>query len=116
MGKIFLDGMKFYAHHGLHDSERKEGNFFIIDLEIETDFTKAGEDDDINLTVDYEDVYKVVKLQMDGSIYLLERLANKILVALKDRFPAIEKLKIKVSKLNPPIGGECDRAAVEMTL
>ncbi|MDA0194242.1 MAG: dihydroneopterin aldolase [Bacteroidetes bacterium] len=116
MGKIFLEGMKFHGYHGLHDSERKEGNAFIIDLEIETDFASAGEDDDINQTIDYEEVYRTVKLQMEGSCYLLERLAMKILTSLKKQFPMIQKLTVKVSKLNPPVGGECDRACVELSL
>jgi len=116
MGKILLEGMKFHAHHGLYDSERKAGNSFVVDLELETDFVEASENDDVSKTIDYEEVYKVVKLQMEGSNYLLERLANKILVAVKNRFPTVYKLKVKVSKLNPPIGGECDSAAVEINL
>ncbi len=108
--------MKFKGYHGLHDSERGKGNSFVIDLEMETDVTNAGDDDDVNQTIDYEKVYKVVKYQMEGSSYLLEHLARKILITLKDRFPTIQKLKVKVSKLNPPIGGACDRASVEMSL
>jgi len=115
MGTIALEGLKFHGYHGVHESERKNGNSFEIDLELEVDFQQAAEKDDVNLTVDYEEVYKIVKKQLKGSSYLLEHIANKILDALFDRYPNLEKASVKVSKLNPPVGGECKRASVKLS-
>ena len=115
MGTIALEGLKFHGYHGVHKSERKNGNSFEIDLELEVDFQQAAEKDDVNLTVDYEEVYKIVQKQLKGSSYLLEHIANKILDALFDRYPNLEKASVKVSKLNPPVGGECKRASVKLS-
>ena len=115
MGTIALEGLKFHGYHGVHKSERKNGNSFEIDLELEVDFQQAAEKDDINLTVDYEEVYKIVQKQLEGSSYLLEHIANKILDALFDRYPNLEKASVKVSKLHPPVGGECARASVKLS-
>ncbi len=115
MGTIALEGLKFHGYHGVHESERKNGNSFEIDLELEVDFQQAAEKDDVNLTVDYEEVYKIVQKQLKGSSYLLEHIANKILDALLDRYPNLEKASVKVSKLNPPVGGECKRASVKLS-
>ena len=54
--KIALEGMEFFAYHGLYELERKEGNQFRVDIEIETDFTKGALSDEISGTLNYEDI------------------------------------------------------------
>ena len=115
MGIIALEGLKFHGYHGVHETERTNGNSFEIDLELEVDFEQAATADDIHLTIDYEEVYRIVQKQLEGSSYLLEHLAHKILNALYDRYQNLEKISVKVSKLNPPLGGECKRASVKLT-
>ncbi len=115
MGIIALEGLKFHGYHGVHEIERTTGNSFEIDLELEVDFEKAATKDDIRLAVDYEDVYNVVQNELEGSSYLLEHLAQKILNALYNRYDHLQKVSVKVSKLNPPLGGECSRASVKLT-
>ncbi len=115
MGTIALEGLKFHGFHGVHEAERTNGNSFEIDLELDVDFQKAAINDDINLTVDYEEVYLIVQKELEGSSYLLEHLADKILNAIYRRYDGVEKVTVKVSKLNPPLGGTCERASVTVT-
>ncbi|MEQ9424251.1 MAG: dihydroneopterin aldolase [Cyclobacteriaceae bacterium] len=112
MGKILLEGLRFHAHHGLHEVERKNGNSFLIDLELVTDFSAAAKTDNIDHTIDYEEVYSVVADAMSGSHYLLEHLGHKIIKALKLHFKGLNQIKVTVSKLNPSIGGECVKASI----
>jgi len=112
MGTIALEGLKFHGYHGLHDTERKNGNSFIVDIELEVDFDQAAKLDNIDQTIDYEEVYRITKDQLEGSSYLLEHIAYKIHSALKERFDNLDSVKVKVSKLNPPVGGECLKASV----
>ena len=115
MGIIALEGLKFHGYHGVHDSERKNGNSFEIDIELQIDIKDAAVSDDISLTIDYEEVYEIVRKQLEGSSYLLEHLAHKILDALYENYQELEKATVKVSKLKPPIGVECERASVKLT-
>ena len=115
MGIITLEGMKFHGYHGVHESERKNGNLFEVDLEIEYDFEKAASSDDLSYTLDYEKAYLIVKQQMEGSNLLLEHLAKKIIDALYSSHPGIEHATVKVSKMNPPVGGDCERASVRLS-
>ena len=112
MGKILLEGMKFYARHGYYSEEQKIGAQFVVDLEIDTDFDEAAYKDDISGTVNYEEVYRLVKQEMSLPVQLIEHAASKVLDRLKQEFPNIQHLKIKLSKLHPPINGEVEKVSV----
>lgn len=112
MNKIQLEGMKFYAEHGYYTEEQKIGGEFSVDLTLETEFNEAADKDDISGTINYEEVYNVVKEEMSESVQLLEHAANKILNRLIHEFKQISYVKIKLSKLNPPINGEVEKVSV----
>ena len=112
MNKILLEGMKFYAEHGYYTEEQKIGGEFSVDLTLETEFNDAAKDDDISGTVNYEEVYAVVKEEMATPVQLLEHAADKIVNRLIHEFKQITYVKIKLSKLNPPISGEVEKVSV----
>ncbi|MDR1371046.1 MAG: dihydroneopterin aldolase [Dysgonamonadaceae bacterium] len=109
---ILLEGMKFYAYHGVLEQEKILGNHYTIDLKIRLDLSKASQSDNLNDTVSYADIYAVVKDEMAIPSQLLEHVAGRIIKKLETRFPAIEKVRIKLSKHNPPIGGEVEKATI----
>ena len=107
--------MKFYAYHGVSLQETKVGNYFTVDISYSFPMDKACLSDDINDTISYADVYKTVKSEMGRPSKLLEHLTGRIFGALKSDFPQLSYLKIKVSKLNPPLEGEvfCASTTIE---
>jgi dihydroneopterin aldolase len=112
---IELKTMRFYAFHGVLPQERKVGNDFTVDMEYASDSIKPSvTSDDIGDTVNYADIYQTVKDEMRTPSRLLEHLAGRILQALKARFPQLSYVKLKVSKLNPPLGGEVHSASVTL--
>lgn len=115
MGKISLEGMEFFAYHGYYDEEQKIGNKYSIDLQIETDLSKAASTDVLKNTISYEDLYSTIKSIMLERHRLLEHIAQKIILKVKQEFPSIVAVKVAVSKHNPPIGGICERARVELS-
>ncbi len=115
MGKISLEGMEFYARHGYYEEERIIGNKYSVDVQIETDFSEAAKADKIEGTVNYEKVYEIVAEVMNIDALLLEHLAGKMINKLKDSFPNVIAVKVKISKYNPPIKGLCHRATVELS-
>lgn len=112
MTRIALEGMHFFAYHGYYEEERIVGNQFIIDTFVDVD-TFDSTDDDINDTVNYEVIYDIVKSHMDKKYKLLETIALNISTELKTRFSNIKKVKVKVAKLGPQLGGEVDKAVIE---
>ncbi len=116
MAKILLEEMEFYAYHGCFKEEQVIGNRFIVNLEIEVDSSAAEESDHLADTVNYQAVYEVVKESMAEKSHLLEHLGRQILDALSGRFGQITDIKLKVSKMNPPMGGRMRCVSVEMQL
>lgn len=114
-GKIRLDGMEFYAHHGYFKEEQMLGNRFTVDIELETDYVEAAINDDLSKTADYTKVYSIISEIMQTKVSLLEHLAYKINTQVLELLPSVISVAVTVSKQNPPIGGVCASARVSLT-
>ncbi|MCC8144484.1 MAG: dihydroneopterin aldolase [Tannerellaceae bacterium] len=110
--KIELKGMQFYTYHGVFPQERKVGNTFTVDLLLTAPLNKAVQSDDLADTLNYAEIYAVVKKEMDIPSNLLEYVAGRILTALKKNFPQLLACEIKLAKQNPPFGGDIQSAAI----
>jgi len=115
MGLIEIEGMHFYAYHGHFESERIVGNEFIIDVSLETDCTRASETDILDDALNYQEVYEIVKKEIQQKSYLLENVAKRILDVLFTGFSTIQKAKVKISKMNPPMGGQIEKVSVTLS-
>lgn len=109
---IRLNGLRFFAFHGVHPEERTLGRWFEVDIEIKTAHI-LGRGDDLRLTLDYADVANFVKKKMAFPRNLLETLVTDIGVGVLNEFPLAEVVKVKVSKLLPPLGVDCGSVTVE---
>jgi dihydroneopterin aldolase len=112
MERIELEGMKFYAFHGHYPVEKEVGNEFLVDLIINTDGEKAGKTDNLLYALNYQTAYEIVKAEMEKKSDLLENVATRILDQLFNQFPEIHNAEVKVSKMNPPMGGEIKKVSV----
>ena len=114
MGKIQLEDMEFYAYHGCFKEERIVGNKFLVNLTIETDMEIPADTDNIKDALNYQTAYKIVKEQMQQKSHLLENIGKRILDSLYGKFASIKKATVKISKMNPPIGGKMRCVSVTM--
>ena len=114
MGIIEIEGMEFYAFHGHFAEEQIVGNRFIIDLTLSTECTKASKSDDLNDALNYMALYQIIKQEMQIKSHLLEHVAGRIISRLYDTYETIEKAKVKISKLNPPLGGQIQKVSVTL--
>ncbi|MDO9510528.1 MAG: dihydroneopterin aldolase [Bacteroidales bacterium] len=114
MGTISLDNMEFYAYHGCFDAERVIGTHFRVNLSFDADITNASESDHLSETINYQDVYLMVKEEMAQKSHLLEHIARRILVKLHGRYPQVEFADVKISKMNPPLGGKMESVSVSL--
>ena len=112
MGLIHLEGMEFYAFHGHYKEEQIVGNRFLIDVTIETDMEKPMGSDNLKDAVNYQRAYEIVKQEMQKKSHLLEHIAGRILNALHAEMEGIKKATVKVSKMNPPVGGKVNSVSV----
>ncbi len=116
MAKILLQEMEFYAYHGCFREEQVIGNRFLVDLEVNVDTTGAEASDRIQDTLNYQALYEEVKRAMATKSHLLEHLARRTLDTLAAKFPQIKSARLKVSKMNPPMGGKMRCVSVELCL
>jgi 7,8-dihydroneopterin aldolase/epimerase/oxygenase len=114
-GKIALEGLEFHAFHGVYPHERESGNYFTVDISVETDFSAGASADDLGGTVNYETLFQLVKAEMEQPSKLLETVAEKIIRDVLEQLPAVFSVDLKIAKLNPPIGGKCRRAVVSLS-
>ena len=115
MGIIELEGMEFYAFHGHFEVEQKIGTRFLVDVKIETDLSKAAHSDQLTDTLNYQEVYNLVKKEMGIVSKLLEHVAQRIITGLKTQFPEIDHGSVKISKMNPPMGGQIEKVSVSLS-
>ncbi len=113
MSVIALEGMRFFAHHGVYDEERILGGEYLVDVLIEADIDGAAEEDDINQTVNYEMVYTVCEIEMSKPSDLIETVLQRIVWRIKENSRMIQEITIKVTKLEPPLGGRVKSASIE---
>lgn len=111
---IFLKEIRCYAYHGVAPQENLIGNEYVIDLKLKVDINRASQTDEVTDTVSYADVYELVKIEMNIPSKLLEHVAGRIVEKLFGAFPAVEEIKLRLSKRNPPMGADIDAAGIEL--
>lgn len=111
---IGLEGMEFYAYHGLYEEERKKGGNYVVDVLVFTDAQQAELNDELSGTVNYEKIYKAVEQNMQQPVKLIEHLARKILDDLRLFISKEDKIRIKIRKLEPPVGAKVAAGVVEI--
>ncbi len=108
---ISLENISFFGYHGLYDFEKKNGNDFLVNITIKY---KVSTFKIVSITdiLDYSKVYEVISSAMQVPTELLENLCTDITNQLMQTFECVQKVDISISKLNPPIGGKCEKSTV----
>lgn len=113
---IRLNHLRFHAFHGVLPQERLTGNDYLVSLRIGFDFSSALVSDKVADTLNYAEVYKVVAAEMNVPGNLLEGVAGRIGKKLIESFPKIIDVYLHITKINPPMGADCEGAGVEVHL
>lgn len=114
--KIYLRNVRFHAFHGVLPQEGIVGNYYLVNLVLDYDFSSAMKTDDLQGTLNYAEVYQKVREEMTVPSKLLEHVAGRIAHRLFSDFPEIQKLQLSITKVNPPMGADSDGAGVEVVL
>lgn len=117
MAVIALEGMHFFAFHGYYDEEQKMGGDFILDVYVTTSVADNSVADNLETTINYESLYFICRTEMKKTAKLIETVANRIGMKIKRLHPQrISMVKVRLRKLNPPLGGKVDCAYVEIEI
>ena len=112
MSTICLNNIRVHTKHGVFEVEQAVGQWYLINLEIDVDFSEAAMNDDLNGTIDYSELNRIVREEMAIPSKLIEHVAHRTANKILDTFPQIEEGSISIAKLNPPVDGEMESVEV----
>nr|WP_279346170.1 dihydroneopterin aldolase [Gramella oceanisediminis] len=110
-----MKNIKVFSYHGCLDEEGKIGSDYRVDLKVHADLSHSAKTDKLSDTVDYVHLNKIVKEEMAIRSKLLENVAERILNRIMDELIMVQKARVEVSKINPPIGGNVAMVTVSRT-
>lgn len=105
---ITLQNIRCYSYHGCLPQETQIGSDYRVDLLVKADLEKSALSDDLQDTVDYVHLNKIVKEEMAIPSKLLEHVARRIAYRVFEELPEVKKLRVEVAKINPPLGGDVE--------
>lgn len=115
MDKIIIKDLKLYAYHGVNPEEKIEGQNFVLDIECKIDLSKPCVTDDVNDTVSYAHIIKLVRKVFTAEKYdLLEKAAQEVADAILVKFDIIKKVKVTLKKPEAPVKADFGYVAVEI--
>lgn len=110
--KLKLHGMRFRAYHGVLPEERQIGTIYEVNMEIVADLSQACDSDDVRDTINYAEVYDLVKKEIMIPSDLIEHVAYRIFTKIKEYFVQILHLEVSVAKYYPPVNGEMEKSEI----
>ena len=95
--KIKLENLNFYGYHGVYNKEIKDGQEFILNLDISYNYNDSS--DSVSKTIDYIELYNLLKNFFNKTRYnLLETLGNEIINQVLDNYASIYYIKVNIRK------------------
>jgi len=109
--QVSIDDIRIFAFHGLYPEERILGNWYTLDVVVESD-SEPNFSDDIANTIDYSHIFAICKQVMTKPMDLLETVAENIAKQIKTDIKAEVSILVQISKENPPMGLSGGRSTV----
>ncbi len=106
--------MQFYAHHGYYKEEQVLGGKYTVDVYLQLNLEEAAISDKLEKTVNYEEIYRLIKQEMEVHARLIEHVCKRISDKIHLKYPGLTSLKVRVSKHHPPLKGQVDRVFTEL--
>ena len=115
LGVIKVENIRVFANHGCLTEETKIGSDYRVDLKVSADLQTSAMSDLLSDTVDYVFLNRIVREEMVKPTHLLETVAKRIVTRILGEEKRVQKVTVKISKLNPPIGGDVEMVTIKMT-
>lgn len=116
MNKVFVRGLEISACHGVNGFEKTKPQKFIFDIDMETDFRRAALHDDLDGTINYSEVCKLVTAVTQNNVFnLIEKLAYECAYSALDKFPSAKKITLTVYKPEAPMKRKFESVGVTVS-
>ncbi len=112
MDYIILKNIKIHARHGCLKEEAILGTDFLITVKMGLDLSVAGRSKRIEDTVNYAEVYELIRKEMQKPEKILEAVAYRIVEHIMSKFPLIREIEFQLAKQNPPLPGELEQSMI----
>jgi len=113
--RVVLRGLVGFGRHGVFDTEREQGQRFVVDVVCFLDLGPAAAGDDLSLTVDYGVLAAEVVADIEGDpLDLIEALADRIARTCLRR-AAVDRVDVTVHNPEAPLPVEVADVAVTLT-
>lgn len=113
--QLALEDIRLYGYHGVDPQEHAVGANYRLDIALNLAEIPAGcFTDEVRDTVNYAEVYGVIKSEFAKPSRLIEHVASRIVNAVMQRFSEVQSVELKLIKENPPIPGFSGHAAVQI--
>lgn len=112
MVEISINGAEFFAYHGYYPEEQLLGSRFLVDISVS--FLPATDlvEDEIDNTVNYEQLYNIACNEMKITRKLIETVGKSIVDVIKQSFPLVKSIRVSIKKINPPLKGKVGHSGV----
>lgn len=115
MDEIRIDNLEIFAHHGVFEREKTEGQNFYVNAVLYTDTFKAGQNDDLTLSVDYGKVCDIIESIMTRQTFnLIETAAQSVAVGILQRFDNLKSIDVEIRKPHAPIKQPFESVSVKI--
>ncbi len=116
MDKIIIKDLEIYAYHGVLPEEKKNGQTFIVTVELFVSLRAAGITDDLDKTINYAEVCEDIRDVMTGEKYdLIEAVAENIADTILIKYDTIKAVHVLLKKPGAPIDMVFDAMCVDIT-
>lgn len=110
---IDVKRIEVVCRHGALDFEKTWYQPFYISASIEADIWDAARDDDLEKTINYADVCKILeRTAKENSYNLIEKLNYECAFAVLEKFPAIKALTLTIEKPHAPVMQKVENLSV----
>ncbi|MCR5502443.1 MAG: 2-amino-4-hydroxy-6-hydroxymethyldihydropteridine diphosphokinase [Lachnospiraceae bacterium] len=116
MDHIRIEQLKVFAYHGVREHEKRDGQFFFVDVDLGMELRPAGLADDLEKTVNYSGVCTFISDYVSATRYdLIEALAEHLATELLVRYALIREVTVTIHKPNAPVKEEFKNISVNIT-
>ncbi len=112
-GAVHVNDLRLWAHVGVLDHERLEGQWFSVDFSLWLDLSAAACADDLSASADYSLAIKAFqRCAFELNCLTIEHFSERLLVVLEELYGSVP-MRVLLRKCSAPVPGFVGSVAVE---